>query len=345
MKPDRFQKKALDLLLAGLTVPDPVISADAARLLGELARPETMDALLAYVENSPFYSKTAGFCALMQLGRAEACERILPLIENPRVYDDFYWYGRTTIRFCAALSVLALAPEKEPGCLDEACRAGPWTVDLFCLLFSPLILKLDAGQEKNALLRQKTLGVLYAEKTSQPDALCMACRALGQLGGAEAAARLQWLQRHPSRFVRGAAAYHLLKSDCGKAHLEFGAGLLEQEPTEYARLMLAAGLLSLGRQEAAGMLLKSIETEKDFFLRATAVELAGREGCVEARPLLLARLTDAHPYVRQCAIEALETLQAPEGVARMVGFLEDSDPRVRMQAAKYVISSAARGGK
>ena len=339
----RLQKKSLDLLLAGLTAPDPVISADAARLLGELARPETMEALLAYVSSSPYYSKTAGFYALLQIGRPEACDHILPLIENPGVGDDWVWYGRYLVRISAALSVLALDPTREPGVIDEACRSEHWTHRTFCLFYSPVILMLPATNEKTVLLRKKTLEGLFSKKFFQPDHLCMMSRALGLLGGAEAIEQLKWLQGHPSRFVRGEAAYHLLKGAGGESHLGFGLELFEKEPTEYAKLKLSAGLLALGQKKQGDFLRKTIEMEKDFFLRATAVELAGRERCLEALPLLILRLKDEHPYVRQCSVEALDALQIAEGLAQIEPLLEDGNQRVRMQAAKCVLSSVAGG--
>ena len=74
-----------------------------------------------------------------------------------------------------------------------------------------------------------------------------------------------------------------------------------------------------------------------------AVESLGLLGAGEHTPLLRHKLAHADPYVRRCAIEALERLDPAAGKEAAEGAFNDADPFVRLQAAKSYV--AAEGGK
>jgi len=327
----------MGILLSGLATNDPVISADSARLLGDLALIEAVDPLLDYVEQSPYYSKTAGFHALMQIGQQKACCRIVPLIDNPHVYDDWFWCCARAVRFSAALALLVIDPAQESGFIDEVCENGK-SMDYLYPLFSPVIVEMDETHEKIVRLKKRTLEFICAKKYFKPDIMALVSPALGLVGDAASVEQLKWIAKAPSRFARGEAIFHLLASGNGSQHVDLGAELCETDPALYVRIKAAAGLLLLGQEECINLIENAIDGEKDSFLRATAVEMAGKVKCAKAIPSLIRRLNDTDSYVRQCAVEALEFNKDPVMVQKIEAAMEDCHPRVRMQAAKFLMA-------
>lgn len=334
-----IDEDALALLLSGLTVADPIVSAEAARLLGELALPETVAPLVDYVTRCPYYSKTAGILALARIGDRSACAPLRALLRNPGVYDDFYWHGAAFIRLSAALAVLGLDPA-----LDEDLGAGllrddDWRTTCFCQYFSSIILRLPDASEIAIRLKERTTVLLYDASLWQPDRLTMISQGLGTLGGAQAAVRLRSMFMHPSRYVRAEAAFHLLQAHPVAASAEAVVRLQEHDPMEHVRLASAAALVGYGRLEYGACLRQAIVGQSDPFERAVAIELAGKVRLADAASSIRAQCGHPDAYVRICAIEALDRLGDATLLGRMGQLLADHDPRVRMQAAAYAIAA------
>lgn len=339
--------KALGLLLGELRSSDPEVAAESARLLGELAIPEAVEPLLAFVESSRFYSKTAGLHALMQTGEPGACGRILPLIENPGVYDDYYWFGARAVRFSAALAVLGLDAALEPGYIDRVFESKDWA-DILCPIYSGTILELPAKGEKVLRLRQRTADMICEEPCAKPEVLAMCCRGLAKMEDPRASGPLLRLVRHSSRFVRAEAVWALLGLPSGRDHAGVAEELCHSDPASHVRRKAAAALYMNGEKGGIAVVLEGLSgaSEPDPFFRSASVEMAGLAGMREARGPVARALSDPHPCVRSSAVEALERLDHEGGMAPVRRMLEDGDVRVRLQAAKYLLSPGpGRGGQ
>lgn len=334
-----IDEPALALLQSGLTVADPIVSAEAARLLGELALPETVAPLLDYVTRSPYYSKTAGIHALAQIGDATACECLRSLMQDPRVYDDYYWYGAVFIRLSSALAILELDPSQDDGLGACLLREDDWRTTCFRQYFSSIILRLPDASEVAIRLKEKTTELLYDGTLWQPDRLTMISQGLGALGGPKAAARLESMFMHPSRYVRAEAAYQLLQAHPVAASVEAVVRLHDGDPTIHVRLTCAAALAGYGRRGYGESLLQAIVGQPDPFERAVAIELAGKVRLAEAAPSIRAQCAHPDAYVRSCAIEALDRLGDATLLGRCEELFEDPEPRVRMQAATCAIAA------
>ena len=327
------------MLRHGLNMDDPILQADSARLLGELGWPEAIDPLLDYVITSPRYEKNAGLDALRRIGRADVCEQIVPLIDAPNVYDDYYWYCADAIRAAAALTVLALDPSQNTGYFErQYATPDNFKFIWFCHYYSPVILSLPETDERISRLRQWVIERLLQRKTWQPDQLVMMSKALGRLGGSAAHNQLKWFLRFPSRYVRGEAIFSLLRSAPTAEHIALAKRLQVQDPADYVILKSAAALCLAGELRYAAILRTTLAEAQDAFVKATAMELLALLRQEEDIPLLQEGLSDKDPYVRLCAIEALEG-SAPHALQSLERCLEtDPHPRVRLQAAKTILA-------
>jgi HEAT repeat protein len=336
-------RRSLNLLFNGLTVNDPVVQAESARLLGELALPQAVRPLVTYVKTSPYYSKTAGFNALAAINRPEVCDRIVPLIQDPKVTDDPGWYNTVIVRSAAALAVLRLDPGREPGYFDRQYdMPDNWQFNIFCLFYSPLIVRAADTDPKISRLKKYTLDLLYSRRWWQPERLTVISRALGIAGGPQAAAELKWFLQFPSRYVRGQAALDLLKTAPTPENVELVAGLHKQDLTGYVKLKSAGALVRAGQKQYAGHVRQAITNEKDPLLRATALELAGTGRDPEDRPLIIEQLKHDKFYIRLCAIEALGNYQDGSCGAAVSPLVDDSNIRVRLQAAKFILTNTPK---
>ncbi len=142
------------VLIAGLQSGDPIVQADAARLLGELRAREAVGPLLNYVCTDPHYAKTAGLEALARIGDPSVCPRIRQLMSDPHVPNDTPWYGYQSVRVAAALALLSLGDESGAatlqGIIDATAKdrspedAAKWALYAW---FGPAVLELPDGLE------------------------------------------------------------------------------------------------------------------------------------------------------------------------------------------------------
>jgi HEAT repeat protein len=328
-----------DTLLKALDAENRFVQAEAARLLGELRRPEAVEALVGYVTRFGRHTKLVGLHALAQIGERRVCPAIRPLVSKPNCYDDWYWYGAKSVRAATCVALLTLGDESGAAYLRELADADE---DVFFAWFAPAILRLPDQLPVVADLKSRiTVDNIFRPGTrkvraTEPGVITMIAEVLGILKGEAACRKLLELMRFRSRYVRGQAALSLLEASPTAEHVAAVEDLAANDPTDFARLKAHVALARLGQPGSAPRLAEWALSAADPFDRASAVEALGLLGLREGVPLLRLRLADSDAYVRRCAIEALERLDAPAARDAVAKRLTDPDPLVCLQAAKFM---------
>lgn len=331
------------LLQDALFQDDRVINADAARLLGGLGRPEATAPLVRYVTESRYHAKVAGFEALARIGDASVCEAIRPLVDHPNVYDDWYWYGCKVVRAAAATALLALGDDSGAAYLNELADKGD---DALFAFMAPAVLALpDTTAATAALKTRLTAGALVgvserSVRLSDPGRLPRIVEALGLIGTDDACREIAGWLDFRSRYVRGQAALSLLAASAAPEHARAVTDLRDRDETAFVRVRTTQALAASGATEDVGPLVDLARGAADAIDRGAALEALGLLGRDEAVETAVAALDDPVPYVRLCAIEALDRLDAAGDA--VVGMMDDPSPRVRLQAAAHL---AGRDGE
>ncbi|NLF32723.1 MAG: HEAT repeat domain-containing protein [Planctomycetes bacterium] len=336
------------VLLEALRLDDPILPADAARLLGDLGSPAAVGPLIRYVQTHGSFAKTAGLDALGRLGDRGACGALRELADDPRVDDDSgWWYGSTAVRLAAALALLALGDDSRAEWLmdDDRSKAGidrkEWA--LFCW-FAPAVLRLPDTLEATRRLKGRITVEALAADSREAHRFIHRCDALGLLGTEEAAGVLAAMLGHASRYVRGRAAVNLLRVSDRPYHVDRVVWVAHNDPADFARVKACEALARHGRHLYGRRLAAAFNDGLyDPFDRAAAVESLGLLGDVSALTILQQHSKHDDPYVRLCAVEALERLGTPAALAAAGERAGDEDLRVRMQVAKAMAANG-RGG-
>jgi HEAT repeat protein len=327
------------MLVAGLRADDEVVHADAARLLGELGQARAVPPLGRYVAECRYYTKTAGLDALGRIGDRAAVPVLKQILADPNVDDDWFWYCRRAVRASAAVALLALG---DPSGADDLGELAEKDDDVFFCWYGPSILRLpDEPEAARRLKARITVDALTGPgsrrtRKSDPAVMTMMAEALGLLGGSEACAALRGLLTFHSRYVRGQAALGLLQAGGAADGRRTVEQLLETDGTDFVRIKAGLALVLAGQAGRAGVIAEAAGSLKDAFDRAVAVEALGLAGDPAQAGVIAAQLDHADPYVRQCALEALERLGAGAAQAAAERRLEDDNVRVRLQGAKLL---------
>jgi len=341
----RVAKKPFEMLLDALKSADPLVAADAARLLGELGRREAVPALVDYVRTSRHYHKAGGYHALGQIGDRSAIPVLRKLVADPGVRDDWYWYGCRAVRAGAAVALLALGDDGGADYLRELAEKSN---DVFYCWFGPTILRLPGSTPGARELRGRlTVEALLSPvprstRLSEPGLMSMKAEALGLLGGEAACAELMGLMKFHSRYVRGAAALALMTASRAPEHVAAVAALADCDPTEFVRIKASLALAQAGQAERAEFIAEMAGKAADAFDRAVAVEALGILGDGQYAAAVSRQLKHADTYVRQCALEALERIDPSRAARAARGMAKDKSPRVRLQAAKILAAEAGK---
>ena len=341
----------LAVLIAGLESDDPIVQADAARLLGELRLREAVGPLLNYVCTDPHYSKTAGLEALARIGDPSVCPRIRQLITDPHVPDDTPWYGCQSVKIAAALTLLSLGDESGAATVQQIVEAkakdrSPEDAAQWALYtwFAPAVLELPDGLEPARKLKQEmTFERLFPAEKKDPGQIVVIARSLGMLNTEKSLGKLVELLKFHSRYVRASAAVSLLKASPTPEHIAAVTELAEKDPFEFVRIKASLALALAGDDKRVPALVKAAESAENSLDRAAAVEALGLLHQRAYVAVLMRQLWQADPFVRLSAIQALDRMGGGETVALAVaGCRQDESPRVRLYAAKYF---AARQGQ
>lgn len=330
--------KAWHILMEGLQSADPLIQAESARLLGDLGSPDALPDLLQYVQTSGYYSKTAGLYAIQCIGNADTASAIAPLVENPGVYDDFYWHYAFAVRSSAALAVLALNPNLNvPFFKQELEKESHPQLNMFCIYYASALTSLSGQDVTSTQLKKRTSSLCFSRQFLRPAHLTLIADALGKTGTESAYRELQWMLSLPSRYTRGAAAANLplcMPSAEARSQLQ---QFFKAEETTFAKVKSAGALARLGDADADRYLRRVIIIERDALTKATAIKEASVRPKSMSLKELSPQLKDPSPWVRAAALEALERTIDPESRTAAAVSLEDADAGVRMQAAKTLL--------
>ena len=340
--------KPFDTLTMGLLHEDCLVQADAARLLGELRRAETVAPLVRYVRECRNYAKVAGFEALARLGDGSACREIRALVDWPNCPDDWYWYCCRSVRAAAAVALLSLGDDYGAGYLGELADKKD---DVFFAWFAPAILRLpDAPPAAAALKARLTAEALMesgpgSTRHTNPGTEAMVAEALGVIGSNEAKAALRQLATHQSRYVRAQAAMGLAAGAASEGDLALVGQLAAGDATDFVKVKASLALVKAGKTEHLDFIAAAAKSLKDPLDPATAIESIGRAmpalHATQYAPIILKRLAHEDSYVRQTAVEALGRLGGASAVGAVKKCLKDPSPRVRLSAAWFF---AAREG-
>jgi len=338
-------RKPWKVLIEALGSADEVVAADAARLLGELGDRRAVPALCDYVLQSRFYCKTAGIDALGRLGDRAAVPVLQKLLREPNVDDDWFWYCRRAVLASTAVALLSLGDESGVPLLVEMADKDD---DVFFCWYAPAILRLTADSPavrdlKSRLTAAAIVGV-NPKKTrhTEPGLITIKLEALGLVRTPEACEAIKSLLGFHSRYVRGQAALSLMEAACHDGHEQLIAALADGDATDFVRIKASLALALTGHKERAAFIAAAAGRVDDWFDRATALEALGILGDDAYTAEIEAQLDHAEPYVRQCALEALERVGAPSAVAAAQRALKDKNERVRLQAAKLLAAAAAK---
>lgn len=342
----RPTKRAWSILTGSLRPADPFLAPEAARLMGALGRTEGTRPLLDYVRTDGDSSKTAGFYALQLIGDPGCARELAPLVEAPGVYEDFYWHQAGVVRAAAALAVHVLAPRMETPFFDrELAAKESVTLNIFCILYSPVLLAVPAATGVLNRLKDRTLDLIFSRKFLRPAHLARSAAALGKAGTQAAARELQWMLTLPSRYVRGAAAENLAACVSNDEAARLLGEFFDRENTDFAKVKAAGALVRLGDSHAWSYLRGILRDTADPFVKATAIDtLAASAGALDGdewQPLL----DDPSPWVRSSIVASLECLRTSACLETAGRMMDDPDPHVRIQAAKTVLALALEKGE
>ncbi|HUT57740.1 MAG TPA: HEAT repeat domain-containing protein [Phycisphaerae bacterium] len=328
---------AIDVLVNGLGSEDRIVQSESARLLGELGLPRAVDPLIEYVQRSRFHAKGTGFWALAQIGEARAVPAIRPMVNAPNCYDDWYWYGCKSVRAAAAVSLLALADDGGAAYLTELADKGD---DTFYAWFGPTILHLPDNPPAAGFRARITTDSLVnvgerSARLTNPGTLAMVAEALGLVADDAACEKLRELTGARSRYVRGQAAVSLLAAAPTEDNTGIVAALAASDATDFVRIKAAYAVAKAGRREYAAAIDTAARSAEDTFDAATAVEALGLLGGTDHEATICACLGHAEPYVRRCAIEAIDRIDCTDATGAVAGGRKDPDVLVRLQAARF----------
>lgn len=313
-------------LLSALRGSDPILSAEAARLIGDWRLGHLSGDLMDHLRTSRSYGKVTSLYALEKLAPAGLDPLLEEIFHRPNVPDDFYWYCHRGLRAAAAIALLRLGNSTG---LSWLRTLGARHDDVVMRWFAPSLLRLPRPSPLADLLTLEHLCDRRQresfESTQYTDSamLCMLCEALALVDDPGADEHLEYYMGSYSRFVRGQACRSLFQRHPGEATLVKIRETTHRHGTDFDRVVLAtlAG--------DTGVLRDLARNARAAFDRASAVDgLAGLPGPDAEQALTLA-FQDPDPYVRQCAVEGAGRL-GPDRFHNPPGtFLkQETDPRV-----------------
>ena len=309
-------KNGAEILRSGLKHFDPLISAEAARLMGEWNGREFIPDLIENAQFNRFYSKTTSFYALARLSAREAIPYLTHLVADPNVSDDWYWTGAKGVRAAAAVVLLQLGSDSGVEYLLELAKKKH---PVFIRWFAPALFRLKAPPELQSHLTLENLCSPEKQKRydggeySEPGMLCMLCEALQLISDPGADAALEFYFDHYSRFARGQAYRSLYARQPNDTTAEKIAESARKHGTDFDLLVNAEV-----RKDSA-TLCEIARRAPTAFDRGSAIDALA---AISSPSLFVAgkiALADSDLYVRQCAVEALAR---QDGVAAQKLFAE-----------------------
>jgi len=333
-------KNASDILKNGLTHIDPLVNAEAARLIGDFNVRALIPELIEHARFHRFYSKVTAFYSLARMSVTEAIPHLKNLVDDPHVSNDWYWTGYKGVRAAAAVSLLQLGSDAGVPYLLESAKAGQ---SVFFRWFAPALLRLQKPPPELAgfltlenLCSAEKQKKSSATEYSEPGMLCMLCEALGLIDDPAAAARLEFYLGHYSRFVRGQAYRSLYLRQPDKVTAQKIGETAKKYRTDFDRLVAAevekdsATLSDIARRAPAA------------FDRGSAVDALAAISSPSLTEAGKLALEDADLYVRQCAVEALAR-QYGAAAQKYFASLNDNEKEIRVLCALAATQLGEKG--
>ena len=187
------------------------------------------------------------------------------------------------------------------------------------------------GALKDPAARKVLLPLVNPDK-QDPRVVVAAIRALGQIGGDAPKELIDLLRRSqvdPNIRLEAVTALGTLKA---QAALD----LVMDQVADPWPSMRAAALRALAEIDRSSfvLVLSSLDADPHWSVRASLASTLGLLDLETARPRLASLIADEDRRVVPAALAALVKLGAPDAEALLLKFLRDSDPIVRMTAAR-----------
>lgn len=294
----------LQILTQTLHGKDPLLAAEAARLIGDWGLQAMVPDLVRNLETSRFNAKVSSLYALEKLAPSESlfCE----IFEAPNVPDDFYWMGFKSVKTAAAI---ALIKSGNPVGVEWLTRLADASDAVLLRWFAPAMLRLPRSSPVSGLL---TLDLLCSKslrdaasdpKYTDAGQLCLLCEALGLIEDPGALEHLEHYAKFHSRFVRGQAYRAINKRSPHPTTTKKIGSWASQGGTDHD-LVVAAAIAGNGTE------LRRLAKDAPIgFDRATAMD--AMPPTEEFLQDLLRGLKDKDPCARLFAVERLGLSDLP----------------------------------
>lgn len=288
---------------------NPAVAKAAARALGRLADPESVEVLKKA-------RPTASPALLPEIDNAllQAAE-ILAATDSGKAFEIYRQFSEPSLpeplRFGALRGMVMTAPSGQAEMLAAAFRSDDIRQRRFAFSLIPLVKGSAATSQFAAAL-----------STLDADDQVILLRVLGERGDPAAAGALASASKSENEAVRAAALEAL-----GTAGDPESLEALAEAAATYsgdAQKIARASLAKLPGDEVDAALKKLASGGKGT-LRAEAIGALAQRGLVSATPMLLEATRDQDSQVRGAAIGALGTLAGPDDLQALVARLLQSD--------------------
>ncbi len=328
----RRDARAVEALAKKLKDSDDLVAVAAARALGKIGTPQSIQALLAALPETADTRQLA-FCEGLLRG-AEALAGQGGRELSVAIYDRLAALGEAPhqVRTAAVRGAILARQREGVALLRKQLRNEDY------LLFAAAVrtsLELPGAEVTRALTAE--VANLSADRQ------ILVIWALGRRGEAGGVATLANLAKTGEKAVR-LAAIRTLPEIGNAAALKSLAGLLADSDREIAQAA-QEGLASLTIPEADAAVEKMFDSQ-DVQARLTAIDLMGRRRMASAVPALLEAATGAEAQVRPAALRKLGELGTPaklDSVLDLAGRLrEPADLDALEQAINDICAKAAK---
>jgi HEAT repeat protein len=296
----------LGALLEDKATP-PETKASAARILGFIADPRSVDPLLEVLSDQRYFVREQAAVALGRIG-GPAIQRLLEL-------------ARSSSPATREAAIAALGGVS--GTLTAGNAASESSVAGGAQSATP-----EGASQKDEVIGRLIDTILNALRDSNTGVRSAAVRALGSSASRQAVEPLMALIRDESSTLRGEATTALGR--LGTAAVPALIAALSS-PRPSIRMLAAQALGEIRSREAVPALINIVKTDLSG-ARGEAVEALGKIGDPSASDAIISALKTGSNSVRHRAIMALALLPGPGVEDAMIGALADKDEEVRQTA-------------
>jgi len=339
----RYGPAAHEPLLQALSSPESLIRENAAELLGMLADPSAVPALLAHRQDDSITVRQAVLRALGSLGGEAAYEGLLQALEDPATQDTalgilgqlrhsnvmgslthylqrYLYEGKPATRWAAAQALSLFSDETSVSILLNATRLPDETIrrpaaDALARVRGNRAVNvlIEALGDRDWLVRQKAVEAL----SSIPDGRAVAAL-LPMVNDAE------WR-------VRKTLVMGLARVNDGRIYEPLQQ--LARDPDRWVRRAVMDAAVALEDSRASEVLLRGLE-DGDFTVRRAALITLGRRRDPATAQAVETCLADPSPQIRLVAARVAAQLSGPRAVEHIAPLADDPIELIRVEAAE-----------